>query len=285
MFLKGREVAERFYQEIREKLKKYPGVKPGIAFILVGNDIASKAYVGMKQRKCQELGFYSKVIQYSTDVKSEELIRTIETLNKSRTIHGILVQQPLPKHIEVERVVAAVSPSKDVDGFHPINQGKLNSFDTSGFIPCTPLGIVKMLEHYKISLEGKYVVILGRSQIVGRPLSILLSQNHPGLNATVTLCHSKTQNLEKYTKDADVLIVAIGSPRYIKIDMVKEGAIVIDVGINRIESGDRSYLVGDVDFQNVAQKCRNITPVPGGVGPMTIAMLMYNTMKSFQRLQ
>ncbi|MBI5273912.1 MAG: bifunctional 5,10-methylenetetrahydrofolate dehydrogenase/5,10-methenyltetrahydrofolate cyclohydrolase [Chlamydiales bacterium] len=271
------------YLELQSKIDSSM-TKPGLAFILVGEDPGSIAYVNMKQRKCKELGFYSKVVKLSEDVASHDLLKIIQTCNDSPQIHGILVQQPLPSHLDTSLILSSVLPEKDVDGFHPVNVGKMVLEDASGFIACTPLGIVKMLAYYNISLEGKHVVIVGRSNIVGRPLSILLSQKRPFLNATVTLCHSGTTNLAHITNEADVLITAIGKPKFIKMNMVKDNAVVIDVGINRLlDDHNISHLVGDVDFGNVAQKCSYITPVPGGVGPMTIAMLMYNTYISYTK--
>lgn len=280
ILLDGKKVAEEVYSRIKNEMKSYIGVKPGLAFILVGEDPASIAYVRMKQKQCSLLGFDSYVERLPEDVSELTLIELIHAFNRSPHIHGILVQQPLPKHIHNMNVLYAVDPKKDVDGFHPFNVGKLALEDQSGFIPCTPLGIVTLLSSYYLSLEGKHVVIVGRSQIVGKPLSILLSQKREGLNATVTLCHSGTQNLESLTKQADVLIVAMGRAHFIKAHHIKKGAIVIDVGINRQEG---NILIGDVDFEKVAPLCSHITPVPGGIGPMTIALLMANTWESFKK--
>lgn len=274
--LDGKKIALEIRSEIKDKLG---GTQPGLAFILIGDDPASKTYVGMKEKACKEVGFHSRIIRFPEDVTEEQLINKIDQLNHDEKIHGILVQQPLPSHISTKKVVEATLPEKDVDGFHPINLGKAMMGEDTGFLPCTPLGILTLLGRSDIDPAGKHVVIVGRSNIVGKPLAAMLAQKKPGCNATVTLAHSRTRDLGHVCRTADILISAIGRPHYITADMVHEGAIVIDVGINRVQG----KLVGDVDYANVAPKASFITPVPGGVGPMTIAMLLYNTYKSFQR--
>lgn len=274
--LDGRKVAAAIRAEIKEKLG---GPQPGLAFILIGDDPASKTYVGMKEKACKEVGFYSLIIRFPEDVTEKQLLDKIAELNQSEKIHGILVQQPLPSHISTKNVVETILPEKDVDGFHPINLGKAMMGEETGFLPCTPLGILTLLGRSGIDPAGKHVVVVGRSNIVGKPIASMLSQKKPGCNATVTLAHSRTRDLAHVCRTADILIAAIGKPHYITADMVHEGAIVIDVGINRLNG----KLVGDVDYAAVAPKASHITPVPGGVGPMTIAMLLYNTYTSFQR--
>ncbi|GAB3413314.1 bifunctional 5,10-methylenetetrahydrofolate dehydrogenase/5,10-methenyltetrahydrofolate cyclohydrolase [Niabella aquatica] len=255
---------------------------PHLAAILVGNNGASQTYVNSKVKTCNEIGFVSTLIEYEEEVSEMKLLDKIQELNEDISVDGILVQLPLPPHISEEKVIESIAVSKDVDGFHPENMGKMIMGEES-FIPATPYGIMLLLEHNNIQTTGKHAVVLGRSHIVGRPISILLSNNtNPG-NCTVTVCHSKTKNLDEICRQADIIVAAIGRPEFLKAEMVKEGAVVIDVGITRVEdttkrSGYR--LVGDVDFDNVASKCSFITPVPGGVGPMTIAALMKNTFKS-----
>ena len=254
-----------------EELKK-KGINPKLAVILVGNDGASKVYVKNKSIACQEIGIEYEEYLLNEDINQEELINLIEKLNKQKDIHGILLQSPIPTHLDINQAFEAISPKKDVDGFNPINVGKL-SLNQDTFVSCTPYGIMKMFEEYNIKLEGKNVTIIGRSNIVGKPLL----QCCINKNATVTMCHSKTNNLEQYTKNADILIAAMGKAKFIKENMVKDGVVVIDVGINRGQDGK---LTGDVDFENVEKKASYITPVPGGVGPMTIAMLMNNVIKA-----
>lgn len=256
---------------------------PALAFILVGDNPASLTYVKMKQRTCQELGILSHTFTFDKHVSEAELLHLIDTCNKDPLIHGILVQQPLPSHISEKKVLEAVDPSKDVDGFHPTNIGKLVLGFEDGFVSCTPLGVFTLLKEYGFDLKGKHVVIVGRSNIVGKPLASLLVQKKPFCNATVTLAHSQTQDLEMLTKQADILIAAIGSPRFITASMVKQGAVVIDVGINTVIEESHKKLVGDVDFTHVCHKASAITPVPGGVGPMTIAMLMHNLIVSYNK--
>ncbi|MGG1680058.1 bifunctional methylenetetrahydrofolate dehydrogenase/methenyltetrahydrofolate cyclohydrolase FolD [Neobacillus sp. NRS-1170] len=272
--INGKEIAAKKRLEIAEEVQKLKsqGVTPGLSVILVGNNDASRTYVKSKQKTCEELGMYSLLITMPEEVSEEELLSKIEELNADPSIHGILVQLPLPKHIDETRVIESISPLKDVDGFHPINIGRMMT-GQNAFLPCTPYGILVLLEETGIQVEGKHVVVVGRSNIVGKPVGQLLLNK----NATVTYCHSKTKDLGVHTRQADILIAAVGIPNFVKADHVKEGAVVIDVGINRNEAGK---LCGDVAFDDVSEKAGYITPVPKGVGPMTITMLMYNTLKS-----
>lgn len=265
-----------------EKLKAEKGKTPHLAAILVGHNPASEAYVGNKVRTCEELGFGSTLLRFEESITEAQLLEEIKKLNADDKVDGILVQLPLPKHISDNAVINAIDPAKDVDGFHPITQGKMLLGQPS-FLPATPYGILLMLEHYNINTAGMHCVVIGRSNIVGTPMTVLMSRNAQPGNATVTICHSKTKNLAAITQTADIIIAAIGRPRFVTADMVKEGAIVIDVGINRIDDATRksgSRLVGDVDYDNVAPKCSYITPVPKGVGPMTICGLMKNTLEA-----
>jgi methylenetetrahydrofolate dehydrogenase (NADP+) / methenyltetrahydrofolate cyclohydrolase len=262
--------------------KDNTGVTPHLAAILIGNDGASETYVASKIKNCEEVGFKSTLIRFDVDVTEEVLTKAIDKLNDDKKVHGILVQLPLPKHINESAIINLIHPDKDVDGFHPISVGKLvQGLDT--FVPATPLGVMMMLKHYNIETVGKNAVVIGRSNIVGRPMSILLSANtNPG-NCTVTICHSRTKNIEKICAEADIIVAAIGIPGFLKANMVKEGAVVIDVGITRItdETKKSGYSIkGDVDFENVAAKCSYISPVPGGVGLMTIVALLENTLKA-----
>ena len=259
-----------------EKLKK-EGIVPGLAVILVGNDSASKTYVANKERTCRELGMHSILIEMSESVSEEELLKKINELNEDMDIHGILVQMPLPKHINEVKVIETILPEKDVDGFHPVNIGRMMTGQDS-FLPCTPYGIMVMLDSIGADISGKHVVVVGRSNIVGKPAGQLFLNKH----ATVTYCHSKTDDLKKYTKQADIVVAAVGKVNVITKDHVKDGAIVIDVGMNRNSEGK---LCGDVDFNEVKEVASYITPVPGGVGPMTITMLMFNTLKAAKALQ
>lgn len=272
--INGKEIAAKKRIEIAEKVAalKSQGVTPGLAVILVGNNHASRTYVTSKEKACQELGMNSLLIEMSEDIQEEELLAKIEELNEDSTIHGILVQLPIPKHIDESKVIETISPLKDVDGFHPINIGRMMT-GQNAFLPCTPYGIMVLLEETGIAIAGKNVVVVGRSNIVGKPVGQLFLNQH----ATVTYCHSKTKDLKLHTKQADILVAAVGIPNFIKAEHVKEGAVVIDVGINRNEAGK---LCGDVAFDEVSEKAGYITPVPKGVGPMTITMLMYNTLKS-----
>lgn len=263
--------------EVRASLKndvqelKAKGINPILAVILVGDDKASQIYVRNKNKACQDIGIKYEEFLLDKDTTMEKLLSLIETLNNRKDVYGILLQSPLPKHLNADEAFRKISPEKDVDGFNPVNVGRL-CLKQDGFVSCTPAGIMKMFEKYNINLEGKNAVVLGRSNIVGKPMSLCLLNN----DATVTICHSKTQNLAEITKNADILVVALGKPKFVTKDMVKDGAVVIDVGINRTENG----IVGDVDFENVKEKTSYITPVPGGVGPMTIAMLMNNVVKA-----
>ena len=272
--LDGKKVSAKVREDLRlevDNLKK-EGIKPKLAVIMVGNDLASKVYVRNKNKACEEIGIEYEEFLLDEETTMEELLNVIDNLNKNQNIDGILLQSPIPKHLDINKAFRAILPEKDVDGFHPINAGKL-SIGEKCFVPCTPHGVVKIIEEYNIETEGKNVVIVGRSNIVGKPLIQCMLQK----NATVTVCHSKTRNLEEFTKKADILIVAIGKQKFITENMVKEGVIVIDIGINRNEEGK---LVGDVDFDNVSKKASYITPVPGGVGPMTVAMLMENVVEA-----
>ncbi|HTN16903.1 MAG TPA: bifunctional 5,10-methylenetetrahydrofolate dehydrogenase/5,10-methenyltetrahydrofolate cyclohydrolase [Chitinophagaceae bacterium] len=285
--LDGQAVSAQIKEQIKNEviaLKSKGGKTPHLAALLVGNNPASEAYVGNKVRTCEELGFGSTLLRYGTDISQAELLAEVQQLNENKDIDGILVQLPLPAHIDENSVINAIHPDKDVDGFHPISQGRmLLGQDT--FLPATPYGIMLMLQHYGIDTSGKHCVVIGRSNIVGTPMTVLMSRNtNPG-NATVTLAHSRTKDLKALTLQADIIVAAIGKARFLTADMVKEGAIVIDVGINRIDDPSRksgSRLVGDVDFDQVAPKCSFITPVPKGVGPMTICGLMKNTLKAAQ---
>lgn len=274
-------IKEQIKVEVKELLQQ--GLKrPHLAAILVGNDPASEAYVGSKVRTCEELGFASTLLRFENDLTEASLVAEVNRLNDDDDVDGILVQLPLPGHISANAVINAIRPDKDVDGFHPTSQGNM-VLGQPTFLPATPYGILLMLQHYGLNVSGKHCVVIGRSNIVGTPMSILLSRNTNSGNATVTLCHSKTSNLKEICLQADVIIAAIGRPRFVTADMVPEGAIVIDVGINRIEDASKktgSRLVGDVDFDNVAPKCSYITPVPKGVGPMTICGLMKNTLQA-----
>lgn len=255
---------------------------PHLVAILVGSNGASETYVASKVKACEEVGFRSTLIRMEEDISSMKLLNVLEDLNTDPEVDGILVQLPLPQHISAEEVINAIDPSKDVDGFHPINVGKM-VLGQPTFVPATPYGILLLLEHYKIETKGKHAVVIGRSNIVGRPMSILLSGSGDPGNCTVTICHSHTKNLEEICRSADIIVAALGRPGFVKKEMVKEGAVVIDVGITRIEDSSRKSgyrIQGDVDFENVAPKCSFITPVPGGVGPMTIAALMKNTFKA-----
>lgn len=279
MIIDGLAIAREIEESIKHAVEKIEGRKPGLAFILVGDDPSSIAYLRKKRKKCGEVGIRSFDYEFPTSFTETQLLQEIIALNQSNEIDGILVQLPLPKHIDSKKIVEAISPQKDIDGFHPMNVGKLLIGEKNGFFPCTPYGIVILLSRIGVDPKGKHVVILGRSNIVGKPLAALLMQKEKGLNATVTVAHTQTQHLKPLCKTADILVAAMGCPKYVTADMVKEGAIVIDVGNTKTERG----FVGDVDFAEVAPKCKHITPVPGGVGPMTIAMLLSNTLLSFQR--
>jgi len=274
------ELAARVDQLIKDA--KRP---PHLAAVLVGNDGASLTYVGSKVRSCERIGYESTLIQLPEETTEAELLQQIDRLNANTAIDGFIVQLPLPKHIDEEKVLMAIDPHKDVDGFHPTNFGKM-ALDMESFIPATPYGIMELLRRYQIDISGKHAVVIGRSHIVGRPMSILLSRKSSPGNATVTLTHSRTKNLAAITKEADIVVSALGVPNFLKEDMVKEGAIIIDVGITRVpdSSHPKGYIItGDVDYERVKDKASFITPVPGGVGPMTIAMLLQNTYLAYSR--
>lgn len=272
--LDGKTLAKQIRAEISQKckdLKRQAGIIPGLAVVIVGDDPASHSYVRSKEKACFEVGFYSEVHKLEKSITQQELLQLIKQLNSNPKINGILVQLPLPDHINENMINENIDPKKDIDGFHPINLGNL-FLNRPNFVPCTPKGILRLLKHYEISIEGKNVVVIGRSNIVGKPTAALFLHE----NATVTLCHSKTEDLEMYTKQADILIVAVGRPNFITKDMIKEGAIIIDAGTTKVNN----KLTGDVDFDDVYDKVEKITPVPGGVGPMTIAMLLENTLEA-----
>ena len=285
--LSGKDSAQSIYDGLIPRIVslKERGVNPGLCVVLVGDNPASKMYVRTKTKKLKSLGLVSKSILLPDDVSQEKLINVISDLNNDTNYHGILVQLPLPYHINSLKIINAINPQKDVDGFHPENVGWL-SIGNPRFIPCTPKGIMKLLEYYDIDLNGKNIVVIGRSNIVGRPISILTSLNEKGANGTCTLCHSRTENLKDYTKNADVVISAIGIPNYLKGEMIKRGSILVDVGINRVDAdNERGYdIVGDADWDSVISKVSAITPVPGGVGPMTIAMLVENTVEAAENI-
>jgi methylenetetrahydrofolate dehydrogenase (NADP+)/methenyltetrahydrofolate cyclohydrolase len=281
----GRAIAETVYVGLRREIAelKEKGVTPGLAVVLVGDDPASRAYVRSKDKMCRELGLHSLKLELPASTTQTELLNRVEELNTDSNIHGILVQSPPPAHIDEAAIVRALDPRKDVDGFHPENVAKLVLDDPSGFVPCTPLGVQRLIIESKININGAHVVVLGRSMIVGKPLALLLMQKNANANATVTVVHSRSRDLAEITRSADIIVAAIGRAGFVRADHVREGAVVIDVGINRVDDAatERGYrLVGDVAFDEVSKKASAITPVPGGVGPMTIAMLMSNTVKA-----
>lgn len=281
----GNKIAQSIIESLTKEVSKINGPKPTVAFIRVGEDPASVSYVRKKQKTAENIGIQSLLKILPDSISQEELIEEIEVFNDDSNVHGILIQAPLPDHISETTIFNTVKPEKDVDGFHTLNIGKLCQEDPSGFVACTPAGIVELIKHSEIQTEGKHVVVLGRSQIVGKPAALLMIQKGLPGNATVTICHSKTRNLEVITKQADLIIAAIGRPNFVSEAMVKEGASIIDVGINRIPDSSKKSgfrLVGDVDFEAVSKKCDHITPVPGGVGPMTVAMLMQNTLNAYK---
>lgn len=280
----GKKIASEIREEVKSEIEKLKskGITVGLAAVLVGEDPPSQVYIGMKSKACQKVEIYSEVLKFPQGTPESELLSQIDVLNKRPEIHGILVQLPLPSHIKEDKMIQRIDPKKDVDGFHPFNVGMMVAGKPI-FLPCTPFGIQQLLTRSGNDPSGKHVVILGRGNIVGRPLSILLSQKAPGANATVTLCHTKTDNMSELTKKADILVAAMGKPKFVTKDMVKKDAVVIDVGVNRIEDpqSKKGYrLVGDVDFESVKEIAKSITPVPGGVGPMTVAMLLCNTLKA-----
>lgn len=284
----GNAIAESIIEELTVEVGALPGKKPVIAVIRVGEDPASVSYVRKKEKTAHRIGIGSRLHILPEDVSKEALFAQIDALNADPDVNGILIQAPLPKHIDETETFNRVLPGKDVDGFNTVNIGKLCQEDRSGFVACTPAGIVQLIERSGIETQGKHVVVLGRSQIVGKPAALLMVRKAVSGNATVTICHSRTQNLAEITRQADVLIAAIGRPNFVTGEMVKEGVAVIDVGINRVADGSRKSgyrLVGDVDFDAVAPKASQITPVPGGVGPMTVAMLMHNTLRAFKAAQ
>ena len=283
ILLDGKKTSQEIKEEIKLKvtsMKERGERVPHLAAVLVGNDGASLTYVGSKVRSCEQIGFESTLIRLEEDITEESLIKEIVKLNEDKTLDGFIVQLPLPKQIKEERVLLAIDPKKDVDGFHPANFGRM-ALDLDAFIPATPFGIMQLLERYKVPTSGKHCVVVGRSHIVGRPISILMSQKGPAGDATVTVAHSRTKNLAELTRQADIIVMALGIPEYLTADMVKEGVTIIDVGITRVAdtSHPKGYVIkGDVAYDQVAPKASFITPVPGGVGPMTIAMLLQNTL-------
>ncbi len=282
--ISGTEIAKQIREELKQEiaeLKEKHNLVPGLASVLVGEDPASQVYVGSKVKTCDALGIYSERHDLPVDTSEEDLLALVDRLNKDPKVHGILVQLPLPKHINAEKVLYAIDPKKDVDGFHPVNVGRL-MIGEPDYIPCTPHGIQQLLVRSGIEIAGAEVVVVGRSNIVGKPIANILLQKKEGANATVTICHTGTKDMSFHTKRADILIVAAGKPKAITADMVKEGAVVIDVGVNRIgkTAEGKAILCGDVDFDAVKEKAKAITPVPGGVGPMTISMLMMNTVRA-----
>tara|TARA_B100001115_G_scaffold28192_1_gene20637 strand:+ start:498 stop:1373 length:876 start_codon:yes stop_codon:yes gene_type:complete len=284
--LSGLDTAAMVYESLNDRIKVLTtkGVVPGLCVVIVGEDPASKIYIRKKSKKLKSLGLVSETIRLDADVTEQELLLIIEDLNANPKFHGILVQLPLPKHINSQNVINSINPTKDVDGFHPENVGWL-SIGKPRFIPCTPKGIMRIFSHYNIDLTGKDIVVIGRSNIVGRPMSILVSSNNA--NGTCTICHSRTKNINDYSRSADVIISAIGVPNFLTSEMIKEDSIIIDVGINRIISdSEKGYkIVGDVNYDSVFDKVSKITPVPGGVGPMTIAMLVENTIEAAENIQ
>lgn len=280
MLLDGKKLSLEILHSIQKEIEVSGSRKPALALIVVGSHPASLSYIRGKKKACEQIGMRSLVLEKSETISERELLEEIEKLNLDPHIDGILVQLPLPGHINPAIVTEAIDPDKDVDGFHPLNMGKLLLGQEGGFIPCTPKGVFTLLQRFRVPVEGKHVVIVGRSNIVGKPLGALLMQKKEGCNATVTIAHSRSEHLKEITRSADVLIAAIGAPLFLKKEMIKEGAAVIDVGINRNAEGK---LVGDVDFEDVAKIAKWITPVPGGVGPMTIAMLIENTFEGYKK--
>ena len=286
--LDGKKISQQIKDEIKHtvSIRNKKGLKiPHLAAVLVGNDGASLTYVGSKVRSCDQVGFKSSLIQFKDSISEKYLLLKIKELNNDDTLDGYIVQLPLPKHINEEKILLSIDPKKDVDGFHPTNFGRM-ALEMESFIPATPSGIMEMLKRYKLDISGKHCVVIGRSHIVGRPISILMSQKGEPGNATVTLAHSRTKNLEQITQKADIIISALGIPNFLKGNMVKKGVIIVDVGITRVtdENNPKGYVIkGDVDFEDVSKKSSFITPVPGGVGPMTIAMLLKNTLISCER--
>lgn len=281
----GKKIAAEIKQELADKvaeLKNQGKRIPHLVAVLVGNDPASETYVASKVKSCKEVGFKSTEMRYSSDITEEQLLEVVDRLNRDEDVDGYIVQLPLPWHISEERVLLAINPDKDVDGFHPCNVGKMVT-GLPTYLPATPAGIVELLTRYHIETRGKHCVVIGRSNIVGTPMAVLMSRKDEHADCTVTICHSRTQNIQEITRQADILIVALGKPHFVTAEMVKEGAVVVDVGIHRVPSDKTKSgfrLIGDVDFEQVAPKCSYITPVPGGVGPMTIVSLLQNTLKA-----
>jgi len=286
--LDGKKISNDIKAEIKvevDRMKELGEKVPHLAAVLVGTDGASLTYVGSKVRSCKRIGFESTLIHLPEETTEDELLEKVASLNANSDIDGYIVQLPLPRHIDEQKVLMAVDPDKDVDGFHPTNFGKM-ALDMESFVPATPFGIMELLRRYDVDTEGKHTVVIGRSHIVGRPISILMSQKGKAANSTVTLTHSRTKDLESFTKKADIIVSALGSPDFLKSDMVKEGVVIIDVGITRVPDHTLEkgyYITGDVDFGSVSKKASHITPVPGGVGPMTIAMLLKNTLIARER--
>lgn len=286
MIIDGKIIAKKIQNEIAQRVTQISGRKPGIAVVIVGDNPASAIYVDRKIAACKEAGIHSVLVQLKDSITEPELIKQIEKLNADPLIDGILVQLPLPPHMNPLAITEKVDPNKDVDGFHPMNMGRLLMGEKNGFVSCTPLGVQRLLERSNIEIAGKHVVIIGRSLIVGKPLAALLLQSSTGGNATVTVLHSRSERIPEICRMADIIIVAIGKPLFLTKEMVKPGAVVIDVGINRIDdpaSSKKYRIAGDADFENLKEHCSAITPVPGGVGPMTIAMLLSNTLLSYSR--
>lgn len=281
----GKAIAEEMRADLAKEIEslKQSDITPGLAVVLVGEDPASQVYVRMKGKACEKIGIFSETVKLPIETTEAELLAVIDRLNNDKKINGFLVQLPLPKQINERKVLFSILPEKDVDGFHPVNVGKVASGDTTGFSPATPYGVQQMMIRSGVEISGAHAVIVGRSNIVGKPMASLLVQKAEGANATVTVCHSRTKNLADVTRQGDILIAAMGVPEFVKADMIKPGAVVIDVGTNRVDdpSKERGYrLVGDVDFENAKEVASAITPVPGGVGPMTITMLLYNTVRA-----
>lgn len=287
--IEGAVIAQKVHEETKSRIAALAarGIQPGLAVVLVGDDPASRAYVRSKDKRAAELGLYSVKHELPAETTQEELVAIVRGLNADPKVHGILVQSPPPKHINEAAIVETIDPRKDVDGFHPINVAKLAMDDPTGFIPCTPWGCIRLLEEAGVETAGAHAVVVGRSMIVGKPMALLLMRKGRGGDATVTVAHSRTRHLPELTRSADIVIAAIGRPHFLGSEHIREGAVVIDVGINRVEdpASPKGYkIVGDVDYDAVAERCQAITPVPGGVGPMTIAMLMANTVTAAERL-
>ncbi|MFA5863820.1 MAG: bifunctional methylenetetrahydrofolate dehydrogenase/methenyltetrahydrofolate cyclohydrolase FolD [Phycisphaerae bacterium] len=285
--ISGKQIAEEIRSELRQEIQrlKSQGIVPGLGVVLVGEDPASKSYVTAKEKACEEIGLFSDDNHLPASTSQQELIALVKKMNADPKIHGILVQLPLPKHLDEAEVLMTIDPDKDIDGFHPINVGRM-VIGEKAYLPCTPHGVVQMLARSGVKTDGAHVVVVGRSNIVGKPVANMLLQKKENANATVTICHTRTKDIGYFTRQADIIIAAAGRPNTITADMVKPGAVVIDVGVNRIEDKTKKNgfrLVGDVDFEAVKEKAGMITPVPGGVGPMTITMLLYNTVQSAQR--